>query len=76
MVLKLVEQLHKTVEAHEKHVIESVEHAHTDKLMQMRVESHDRFVTDHYPEGPKRNKMLEHLHAIRKLSHEALEHKE
>ena len=72
----LLEQLHKQVEAHEKHILESDEDAHTDKLWQMRMASAQIFITLHYKDNVKRRKMLAEIHVMRKLSPEALEHKE
>ena len=55
---------------------ESDEDAHTDKLWQMRMASAQIFITSHYKDSPKRRKMLADIHALRKLSTGALEHKE
>ena len=75
-MVNISEQLHKQLEAHEKHIIESDEDAHTDKLMQLRLASLQIFITDHYKDSPKRRNMLSVVHSLRKLSPEALEHKE
>ena len=73
---KIVDKLHERLHVEEKIAIESVEDAHTDDLFQRRMSNLHIFITTHYPESAKRKKMLADIQALKKLSHEALEHKE
>ena len=73
---KIVDALHKNLHIEEKVAIESEEDAHTDDLFQRRMSNLHIFITTHYPESAKRKKMLADIQALKKLSHEALEHKE
>ena len=74
--IQALDNLHKAIESHEKHILESDEDAHTDKLLQLRMANLQIFTTSHYKDSPKRKKMLECIHELRKLSTLALEHKE
>ena len=73
---KVVDALHQKLHIEEKVALESSEDAHTDELFQRRMSSLHIFITTHYPESAKRKKMLADIQALKKLSHEALEHKE
>ena len=73
---KIIDDLHKRLHSEEKVAIESTKDAHTDDLFQRRMSNLHIFITTHYPESAKRKKMLADIQALKKLSHEALEHKE
>ena len=73
---KSVDRLHELLHVEEKVALETSEDAHTDDLFQRRMANLHIFVTTHYPDNPKRKKMLADIQALKKLSHESLEHKE
>lgn len=73
---KALEKIHDALHHEEKVALESAEDAHTDKCLQLRMSNLHIFITTHYPDNPKRKKMLGLVHEMQQLSHEALEHKE